>query len=115
MILNNSSKITKMKQLILQPFDNRNLFLKKLNDYKYIDNISDLHVGSFLRWINEDENLTRGGILIDIKITEKGLVLLIKTFTKRIFYIQFSPESLVFQKLSLEEKLLLDVMNYINE
>ena len=43
----------------------------KLKDYRYVDDLTDIQYGRYIRWINlKDPNnikLTHGGLIIDIK------------------------------------------------
>jgi hypothetical protein len=88
--------------------------LKKLKDYKYIDEIGDLQIGSFIRWIDNDDKLQRGGILCDLKIHE-DMSLLLKSFTNKLFYIKMIDTSIIFQKLTTREKMLMSVMKFIKD
>lgn len=114
----NIQEIKTTKNNILQQLnlDRNNLksFNKKLNDYKYIDNIKDLHYGSNVRWINlkkiNNISLNTVAILCDIKILEKGIALTLKTFSNR-FITLYLNENLIFQKLNKEEKIILKAIS----
>ena len=60
----------------------KNDFKNKLKDYIYVDGISELIEGSYIRWIPlsnpERIYLTRGGNICDINITEKGTSVVVK-------------------------------------
>ena len=122
LINTNFSEIKKIKNDILQKLqltknDLKDLH-KKLSKYRYIDEISDLRFGSFIRYIpiNDPENmhLARGGILCDIIINDDGVNLTFKTFTHQHFQIKMQ-ECLLFQKLSHEEHILLSAIEYIQK
>jgi hypothetical protein len=89
---------------------------KRLKDYRYIDEIDDVNYGSYIRWIplnkEDDIRLRNGGIICDIKILDNGLHIFCKNGF-RLMQIKFD-ENLVFQKLTQQEKIILNVLNYIN-
>ena len=89
---------------------------KRLKDYRYIDEIDDVNYGSYIRWIplnkENDIRLRNGGIICDIKILDNGLHIFCKNGF-RLMQIKFD-ENLVFQKLTQQEKIILNVLNYIN-
>lgn len=88
----------------------------KLKEYIYIDGISELYDGSYIRWIPlsnpERIYLTRGGNVCDINITEKGTSVVVKNLRNN--YMQMSLDKcLVFRKLKKEELILISAMNYL--
>lgn len=89
---------------------------KKVKEYRYIDEINELHIGTFIRWIkfkSETEiYITNGGLLIDI-IFEDNIQLLLKNNTNRFFRVNFN-ENLIFQKLTDQEKIILFAIDNIN-
>lgn len=120
-ILNTTYKdIKKNKNDILQNLNLKReklkLYNEKLKDYRYIDELSDIVMGNYCRWIdlnNEDVNLAKGGFLTSINIFDKGPYLCIKTFNSCINI--KANEILLFQKINFQEKLLLKVMKYIEK
>ena len=71
----------KMKEMNLKiikelhlPRDETFDLLKKLREYKYVDEMSDLKYGTYIRWICiEDPNkicLVKGAIFCEMKITD---------------------------------------------
>tara|TARA_B100001093_G_C26813327_1_gene1008522 strand:+ start:1368 stop:1790 length:423 start_codon:yes stop_codon:yes gene_type:complete len=91
--------------------------LKKLKEYRYVNNINDLNYGSFIRWINltkyDNLILTNGGIVCDIKINN-GIEILCRNNYNRFFQIKFD-ENLIFQKLNNQEKIILQVLKEIKK
>ena len=89
--------------------------MNKLKGYKYVDEMTDLHVGSYIRWIpltNPNElRLKQGSILCDIKITNDGLSLVCKGYNRH-FQITFD-ENLIFQRLSEQEQVLLSALDHL--
>jgi len=92
----------------------------KLKEYRYIDNIKDLKYSSFIRWISlskiEIQNLMlhNPSILTDIKILDKGIALVLRTFNNKYITIYLN-ENLIFQKLNNEEKIILKTIDYLNK
>ena len=86
-----------------------------MSEYKYIDEIPDLDYGHYIRWISlknpANIKLTNGGILCDIKVNDQ-VSLLCKNKLNHFFQIKLD-ECLVFQKLSEQEKIILNVINYL--
>ena len=115
------SKINNIKQNILKELDltktHTNQLLKKLQDYRYIDELPELIEGRYLRWINLDDvnniKLTTGGILCEIKVDD-SIILVLKNNMNRFFQIIFD-ENLVFQRLSDQEKVILYAIDIVNE
>ena len=91
--------------------------LKKLEDYRYIDEMPDLQIGRYIRWINltnpEQIKLTNGGILCEIKI-EDAVILVLKNSMNRFFQINMD-ENLVFQRLSEQERIILYAIDLVNK
>lgn len=91
---------------------------KKLKNYRYIDEIKDLRYGSFLRWFNisktDNIKLSFGGLLCDIKIVDDGVHLICKNFKNKHMQIKME-ECIIFQKLSDQEHVILDVLGYLNK
>jgi len=112
-------KINKIKNDIISELDlteeKHETIMNSLIEYKYIDEIPDLDYGHYIRWIplKDPSNikLTNGGILCDIKVNDQ-VSLLCKNKLNRFFQIKMD-ECLIFQKLSEQEKIILNVINYL--
>jgi hypothetical protein len=78
---------------------------KKLSDYRYVDEIYELHKGKHVRWI-KDNKLTNGGIVVDIKFLDNGVHILCLNNQRRLIQYKFDG-SITFQKLSVDEQLIL--------
>lgn len=83
--------------------------VKKLEDYRFVDELPDFVEGRYLRWIKltdpKNLKLTTGGILCEIKI-EDSVILVLKNNMNRFFQINLD-ENIVFQRLSDQEKIIL--------
>lgn len=87
-------------------------YCTRLSGYRYVDRICDLRNGRMMRWIKiSNKSLTNGGILMSIKIENNGVKLLCRNNANRFFNIKFD-DCLVFQKLTMEEQLILMSAEY---
>jgi len=119
-----TKKIREMNKKVLQELDVTNKemmeYLSKLKEYKYVDEISDLKYGSYLRWISltepDDLNLQKGGIFCEMKVTDEGMILVCKNYGygRKHFQIKFD-EHMIFQKLSEQELILLNVLDQLSK
>ena len=117
-----TSKIKTIKNNILQrlQLDRTTLkqFHKKLKNYRYCSDMSDLQYGYYIRWVplkNPDNMyLTNGGLLLDVDIINDCVQLKIKNNRNRIFQIKFD-ECEIFQKISDQERVILGVLDYIDK
>ena len=114
-------EIDEKKREIIYELELSNLaakdLLKKLEDYRYIDEMPDLQIGRYIRWINltnpDKIKLTNGGILCEIKI-EDAVILVLKNSMNRFFQINMN-ENLVFQRLSEQERIILYAIDLVNK
>jgi hypothetical protein len=110
----NKNKISVIQNLHLNK-KNFDSLLKKLKDYQYIDELSDLVEGRYIRWINIINpnviNLTNGGILCEIKI-EDTVILVMKNKINMFFQVDLD-KNLIFQKLTDQEKIILYAVDLI--
>lgn len=113
--------INKEKESILKELNlskkNTNELIKKLKDYQYIDEYSQLIEGRYLRWITltnpQSLRLTNGGILCEIKIKD-SISLIMKNKYNVFFQIKLD-ECLLFQRLTTQEKIILYAIDLTNE
>jgi hypothetical protein len=111
--------------------------LLKLSDYRYVEELQDIHHGAFIRYIplivkkggmgnignsNNNDNshesneiqIKPGGFICDIKILGSGVQLLCRNHFRRMFQLKLD-EVLLFQKLTKEEEIILSVFDYLNK
>jgi hypothetical protein len=92
-------------------------FLKKLKEYRFVDDLKDIRYGNYIRWINmknlDDLKLTNGAIVCDTKIMNDSVIITCKNMMNRIFCIKMD-ECLIFQKINDNEKFLLSVMDHLH-
>jgi len=117
-----SGKIKELKNNILQKlYLNRDELLnyhKKLNEYIYIDELDEVKLGSYIRWFNlknmENLKLTNGGIVVDFKQGVEDVVIVCKNKQGRFFSLQLN-KTIIFKKMSSQEKLLIKIIDYIHK
>ena len=81
--------------------------MTSLANYRFVDEIKDLHLGKHIRWIriDSDSKLTNGGIVIKLSFLAKGTYIYCKN-GRTIMQYNFD-DCYTFQKLSAEEHLIL--------
>jgi hypothetical protein len=94
--------------------------LTKLKNYKYVDEMSDLKYGAYIRWIPiEDPNniyLTPGAIFCEIKIKVDGVYCICKNFGFKTKHFQIElDKNLIFQKLTEQELILLSALDHLSK
>jgi hypothetical protein len=107
-----------LKELQLPKKETIDIF-NKLRDYKYIDEISDLKYGTFIRWIPIDDPnniyLTKGSLFCEMKIIDNGVFCICKNFGFPSRYFQISMDkNLIFQKLTEQELILLSALDHLS-
>jgi hypothetical protein len=115
-----TSKIKSIKNDVLQQLQLSRAKLldmhRKLKEYRFVGDLDSLRYGSYVRWINLNDSslkLTNGGIVCDMQVQDKGLIIKCRNRFHRIF--QFCmDECLVFQKFSEQETILLAALDYLN-
>jgi len=119
----NTRKITAEKLYQLNQLGLRQDVLQdyatKLKDYRHVDDLNGLTHGSYIRWIDlkkpECMLLARGAIICDIKIGQKGISLLCKTHPNPAIFHVNMDESIIFQRLSQQERVILAAMDFLDE
>jgi hypothetical protein len=92
--------------------------LKKLSDYKYVDEMNDLKYGTYIRWIPINNPniiiLTKGAIFCEMKITDDGVFLVCKNYGYSSKHFQLKMDTnLIFQKLTTQEQILLSALDHL--
>ena len=119
----NTSKIKTIKNDLLQSIglerDELKKFHKKLKDYRYIEEPDYINYGCFIRWINlkkyDNLKLTNGGFVCNIELTNNNNVLVGITNNQKKFITINMANSVIFQKLTNQEKILLKVIEMLNK
>jgi hypothetical protein len=120
-----TKKIKEMNMKILMelslPRENLLIMIKKLNGYRYVDEIDELKCGTYLKWIlltdpdPDNLELNKGAIFCEIKCKDDGVFIVCKNmgFSSRHFQIKMD-ECLLFQKLTTQELVLLSALDHLS-
>ena len=88
-------------------------YCQKLNEYRLVNDICDLHKGKHIKWIKLVNNqLIGGGIVVNIKFMENGTHILVKNQINRFIQIKMD-DCIIFQKMILQEQLILMAYEYL--
>jgi hypothetical protein len=116
--ITDSITIHERKKHILQKLvrekDEMKHYQKILREYRYVDEVDELRMGSYLRFFRltaETIQLGSGGFLADIKMSQEQIVLLLKN-RNRFFNLKLN-ECILFQKNTNQEKLLIQILDQI--
>jgi hypothetical protein len=84
-------------------FSDKEKYYKQLEDYRYVEKVCDMRLGIYTKiYINEK---WKGGILTKIDVYEENISVLLKN--KLSFQRYSFNDSIVYQKLCLDEKMVL--------
>ena len=116
-------KINAEKWRQLQQFEFKQTVLEdyfhKLREYRHVDDLDGLLHGSYIRWIDLKNphklTLAKGGIICDIKIGQKGVQLLCKTYPNPAMFHIVMDEAVIFQRLSPQERIIISAMDYLDD
>lgn len=108
----------KNKKVMLENivYNDVDLYLEKLEMYRYIDEIDEINMGSYIRWFNiknpKNIKLTNGGFIIDIKYQNDNIILVCKNNINKIFSLKLE-ECIIFQKLTKQQELIMEILDYV--
>lgn len=92
-------------------------YMHKLKNYRYVDQMNEIIHGRFIRWIDisDPTNIKLSGVAIfcDFRITDRGVSVVYTNFFKNKRYEFLMEEAIIFQKLTYQEEVLLNVLNKI--
>ena len=74
------------------------VYREKLYGYEVIDEIHELRMGRYVRWIS-GATLTAGGFIVDVRFGDTGVSILVRGSRGRIFQYRFD-DCITFQKMS---------------
>ena len=89
-----------------------------LNDYRYVDEVDELRIGSYIRYFvlkdNDDElKLARGGFIMDIQASKEDIIILCKN--NGIFWKIKINNCVIFQKNTKQEEVLIKILDHLKE
>jgi hypothetical protein len=107
-----------LKELHLSTADTLELF-EKLKSYKYVDEMNELKYGAYIRWIPIEDptniSLSKGALFCEMKITDDGVFCICKNFGYSVRHFQISMDkTLIFQKLTDQELVLLSALDHLS-
>ncbi len=112
-----AEKLHFLRKLSLSPAMMQD-FMTKLKDYRHVVDLNGITHGAYIRWIDlkhpDRLTLSRGALICDIKIGQKGVLLLCKTHPNPAMFHVSMDECLIFQRLSQQERILLVAMDYLD-
>ena len=96
-------EIRKRKQRILTKLS---IDSTLLDHYRYVDELHELNLGAFIRWVNADQldKLMNGAFVVRIDIEDDGTRILCKNGKR--FLTLYMDECILFQKITPEENIL---------
>jgi hypothetical protein len=104
-----TQSVQQEKHEILSKLPESEKWSKSLYMYRLVNDLQDLRLGSYIRWIRRMENgdwsLTNGGILLQIKFLKNGTYLVCKSGLKMMQY--ELDKCKTFQKMTAEEWIVL--------
>jgi len=117
-----SRKIKDEKNNILQKLQmeggDLKKFHKKLKGYRYCSDLRDIQYGYYIRWIPLNKGnkikLTNGGHLCDVLIIDEMIHVRCRNNFGGLMQFKFD-ESIIFQKISPQEKVILSVLDYLEK
>ena len=90
-IVHNSLKRLNLSDVVITDYYYR------LQNYRYVDGINELHKGKQIRWIRNG-NLTNGGILMNVTVKEAGVYILCKNSLNKFITYKWD-DCISYQKL----------------
>jgi hypothetical protein len=109
-------KATILRDLI-EDHDELKEYQTLLKEYRYIDEVDELRIGSYLRFFKINENdsfslyLRNGGFLVDIQVVKQRILLLFRNRNK--FFKIKMDECFLFQKNTTQENVLIQILDQI--
>jgi hypothetical protein len=115
-----SNKIKKIKYDMLKNIveDRKELvyFYKLLNNYRYVDEVDEFRVGSYIRFFNlkkaesqQSLELMRGGFICDLRTSNNDIIILCRN-GNRFFNLRMN-ECIIFQKNTKQEQILIEIID----
>ena len=103
------SKINVLKKKILSKTE---IDPTKLKHYRYVDELHELKIGGYVRWINVNnlDKLMNGGFVVQIDIEDEGTRILCKNRGKLFQF--WMDECIIFQKITDQEHLIFIANEY---
>ena len=106
---------TRKKQIFNQLTKTPSDFLKKLKEYRHVDELTEIRLGCYIRWMRADSlKLTNGGVVLKVDLTENGTNITVKNNMGRLFTLKLD-DNFVFQRITDQEDIILSIIDKINK
>jgi hypothetical protein len=118
-----ASKIKQEKNDVLQKLQLSKEELKdfhmRLADYRYVDEVSSLQEGRYIRWIplnveTAEIKLTKGAFMVRTTLNDDGVILICRNTQRQSVVVKFD-NVLIFQKLSDQEQILIKALTLLDK
>ena len=118
-----ASKIKQEKNDVLQKLQLSKEELKdvhsRLADYRYVDEVSGLQEGRYIRWIplnveTAEIKLTKGAFMVRTTLNDDGVILICRNTQRQSVVVKFD-NVLIFQKLSDQEQILIKALTLLDK
>jgi hypothetical protein len=118
-----ASKIKQEKNDVLQKLQLSKEELKdfhtRLADYRYVDEVSGLQEGRYIRWIHlnvetAEIKLTKGAFMVRTTLNDDGVILICRNTQRQSVVVKFD-NVLIFQKLSDQEQILIKALTLLDK
>ena len=100
--------------------DELNKYKDILEDYRYVDEVDELRIGSYIRYFvlkrekdKEVLKLMRGGFIADIIASKENIMILCKN--NNIFWKIKINNCVIFQKNTKQEEVLIKILDHLKE
>lgn len=118
----NLDEICNVKNKVLNqlelPLEKLTDFSNRLDKYRYVDEITDLNSGDYVRWIDLNNpssiKINNGAFICDIEINSDGVHIKLKTYNNRYIQIRMD-EVFLFQKLTNDELIVLSALKFLKK
>jgi hypothetical protein len=116
----NEMNVRVLQELDLSPSQIED-FANKLSGFKFVDELTDLKPGTYMRWISllhpeQDASLAKGACFCRAVFTDEGTKIVLKNFVNRgaRFITLHFDDYLFFYKLTNEERILLMALDHLS-
>ena len=91
---------------------------KVLKEYRHVDEVDEIKIGGYIRWFNlnkiENLKLTSGGFIVDMQNWNGDILIFCKNKYNKRFSLMLN-NCILFQKISLQEKILIKIIDYASK
>lgn len=103
-----------LKDVLVKKYGRHDLYETLKDEYRLIDELHELNMGRYVRWMREDGYLTVGGVLTGIWAGTLGAVVSCKSVSYNTYITYTFHTNTTFQKLTEDEKIMLTLKDYLD-